>query len=62
MNAMLLCDESFVKMGLEAVPVESFARKSEASTNDTNMRWEDAAEAGGGIMLFTSGTTSRPVR
>jgi hypothetical protein len=56
------CEDELVAKELGIVAVEGFAEKSEPSSSvKENVKWEDAMEAEGGIMLFTSGTTNRPV-
>lgn len=53
--------EELVTMEIGAVPIRGFSEKSEANPIVKELQWEDMTEAEGGIMLFTSGTTSRPV-
>ncbi|KAH0543113.1 hypothetical protein FGG08_002539 [Glutinoglossum americanum] len=54
------CEDGLASERLEIVSVEDFAEKSQSSPGLKDIKWKDAAEAEGGIMLFTSGTTSRP--
>jgi malonyl-CoA/methylmalonyl-CoA synthetase len=60
--SMLLCEEGLAPKGLDTVPVESYTEKSKGNPTVSDVKWDDAAKTKGGIMLFTSGTTSRPVR
>ncbi|KAH0566036.1 hypothetical protein GP486_000557 [Trichoglossum hirsutum] len=59
-DVLMALKEELVTREIGGVPVEGFHEKSEANFTLKDLQWEDMAEAEGGIMLFTSGTTSRP--
>ncbi|KAI9768738.1 MAG: hypothetical protein M1840_004733 [Geoglossum simile] len=58
--SIFLCEEGLAPKGLDTVSVESFIEKSEGSPVVNDVKWDDATKIEGGLMLFTSGTTSRP--
>lgn len=52
-----------VKEGLEHTPISARVDKIEQSSqSNEKVKLEDVAEDKSGMMLYTSGTTSRPVR
>lgn len=54
--------EEVVKEGLEKSPILSIVRKKlEGSRSKEEVKLEGDQESRGGMMLYTSGTTSRPV-
>ena len=66
---MLLSSEKFklkaqnvVKEGLSSKPLIAVEKIKEGKKSSENIKLETSKEEDGGMMLYTSGTTSRPVR
>lgn len=66
---MLLSSEKFqdkadevVKEGLETQPINYKSEKIMTGKTDDTVTLEDPKSTEGGMMLYTSGTTNRPVR
>jgi len=54
--------EELLKEGLEKSPIFSMVKKKlEGSRSKEEVKLEGGQESKGGMMLYTSGTTSRPV-
>jgi malonyl-CoA/methylmalonyl-CoA synthetase len=65
---MLLSSEKFkdkasevVKEGLESKPLVAVEKITEGKKSSEHITLEDPKSEDGGMMLYTSGTTSRPV-
>lgn len=66
---MLLSSEKFkdksldvTKEGLEHQPIVAVEKINEGKKSSENITLEEVKSEEGGMMLYTSGTTSRPVR